>query len=75
MYYTYVIKSLSLDIFYIGQTNNLSDRINRHNQNRNKYTRNYELWGIINQGDSLPHQKMPKYSQPVYHPEYYEQEQ
>ena len=47
MYYTYVIKSQSLDIFYIGQTNNLTDRVNRHNQNRNKYTKGKGPWELI----------------------------
>ena len=47
MYYTYVIKSLFLNIFYIGQTNNLTDRINRHNQNRNKYTKGKGPWELI----------------------------
>ena len=47
MYYTYVIKSTSLDIFYIGQTNDLDDRIKRHNQNRNKFTKNKGPWMLI----------------------------
>ena len=47
MYYTYVLQSLTSDIFYIGQTNNLEDRLNRHNQNRNKYTRGKGPWKMI----------------------------
>jgi putative endonuclease len=47
MYYTYIIKSISNGILYIGQTNNLSDRIKRHNTNQNKYTKNKGLWELI----------------------------
>ena len=47
MFYTYVIKSTSLDIYYIGQTNNLDDRIKRHNQNRNKYTKGKGPWELV----------------------------
>lgn len=43
-YHTYVIQSTSLGIFYIGQTNNLSDRLARYNSNRNKYTKNKGPW-------------------------------
>ena len=39
MYYTYVLQSLTSGIFYIGQTNNLEDRLKWHNQNRNTYTK------------------------------------
>jgi putative endonuclease len=47
MYYTYIIKSISNGILYIGQTNNLSDRIKRHNTNQNKYTKNKGPWELI----------------------------
>ena len=46
MYYTYIIKSTSSDAYYIGQTNNLQDRIDRHNQNRNKYTKGKGPWKL-----------------------------
>jgi len=39
-YYTYVLLSLKDHHFYIGQTNNLDDRIKRHNEGRVKATRN-----------------------------------
>ncbi len=47
MYWTYVIYSPSHDIFYIGQTNNLQDRLLRHNQNRNKYTKGKGPWQLF----------------------------
>jgi len=47
MYYTYIIESISRGSLYIGQTNNISDRINRHNTNQNKYTKNKGPWKLI----------------------------
>jgi putative endonuclease len=47
MYYTYIIKSISKDLYYIGQTNNLEDRIYRHNHNRNKYTKGKGPWKLV----------------------------
>ena len=38
-YYTYIIESESTARLYIGQTNNLEDRLHRHNNNQNKYTK------------------------------------
>jgi len=46
MYYVYILKSLIDGKYYIGQTNNLSDRILRHNQGRviaTKYRKPLEL--------------------------------
>ncbi|KAA3614750.1 MAG: GIY-YIG nuclease family protein [Calditrichaeota bacterium] len=47
MYWTYVIYSSRNDSFYIGHTNNLDDRIKRHNQNRNKYTSGKGPWELM----------------------------
>ena len=44
---TYIIQSQSTTQLYIGQTNNLQDRILRHNQNRNKWTKNKGPWKLI----------------------------
>ena len=46
-YYTYILESLSTGRLYIGQTNNLKDRIDRHNSNRNLSTRNKGPWRLI----------------------------
>jgi len=47
MYYTYVIYSLKVDMIYIGQTNNIEDRLKRHNGNRNKWTKGKGPWELI----------------------------
>ncbi|MCK4642876.1 GIY-YIG nuclease family protein [bacterium] len=39
-FYIYIIQSSSTGRFYIGSTNNLDDRLNRHNNNRSKATKN-----------------------------------
>jgi len=46
-YYTYILKSESTGNFYIGQTNNLEDRIRRHNQGYSKYTKNKGPWVLF----------------------------
>jgi len=38
MYYVYVLKGKN-GITYVGQTNNLLDRLARHNGNRSRYTK------------------------------------
>jgi putative endonuclease len=47
MFWTYVIYSTSTDIYYIGQTDNLADRLVRHDANRNKYTKNKGPWEVV----------------------------
>ncbi|KAA3639116.1 MAG: GIY-YIG nuclease family protein [Bacteroidetes bacterium] len=47
MFFTYVIQSLKTNQIYIGQTNDLEDRLLRHNSNRNKWTKNKGPWSII----------------------------
>jgi putative endonuclease len=46
-FFVYVIQSLSTGKFYIGHTNNLEDRLRRHNKGRSKYTRNKGPWKLI----------------------------
>ncbi|GAB6283757.1 MAG: hypothetical protein STSR0008_25680 [Ignavibacterium sp.] len=46
-YFVYIIHSLKYDIHYIGHTNNLQDRLTRHNNNRSPYTRNKGPWELI----------------------------
>ena len=46
-YFVYIIYSQKCDIYYIGHTNNLIDRLNRHNQNRNKFTSGKGPWEFI----------------------------
>ena len=46
-YYTYILKSKKCDQYYIGQTNNLTSRLKRHNNGYEKYTSKYKPWRII----------------------------
>ncbi|PIR41656.1 MAG: endonuclease [Candidatus Yanofskybacteria bacterium CG10_big_fil_rev_8_21_14_0_10_46_23] len=46
MYYTYVLKSLKNNKFYIGITNNLSRRLSLHNKGRVKSTKSYAPWEV-----------------------------
>jgi len=45
-YYTYILKSEEHDQYYIGQTNNIQKRIQRHNAGRENYTKKYRPWEI-----------------------------
>ena len=44
MYYVYILYSESFDKFYIGQTNDLDDRIKRHNAGSESYTKRFVPW-------------------------------
>ena len=38
-YFVYILKSIKDGSYYIGSTQDLSERLNRHNQGRSKYTK------------------------------------
>ena len=44
--HVYIIKS-DLEYYYIGQTQDLDDRLIRHNQQRSKATRNKGIWKLV----------------------------
>ncbi|WP_439481929.1 GIY-YIG nuclease family protein [Cyclobacterium plantarum] len=46
-YYVYILYSASLDRFYVGQTQNLEERILRHNSGRNKSTKAGIPWEMV----------------------------
>ena len=46
-YYFYIIYSKSLDKFYIGHSNNLEERIKKHNSNHKGFTGKANDWQII----------------------------
>ncbi len=46
MYYIYVIESKKTGRFYIGQTENLDDRVTRHNKGRVTSTKNKGPWEL-----------------------------
>ena len=45
-YIVYIIKS-DRGHYYIGQTKNLEDRLNRHNRNRSKSTKKKRKWELV----------------------------
>jgi putative endonuclease len=47
MYSIYILESQSSGKLYIGQTNNLQDRIKRHNSNQNLATKNKGPWKLL----------------------------
>ena len=47
MYTVYIIKSLKSKRYYIGHTNNINDRLKRHNSRRVKSTKPYLPWELI----------------------------
>ncbi len=46
-YYFYVIRSNSDGSYYKGQTEDLKDRLERHNQGRSSFTRNKAPWKLV----------------------------
>ena len=47
MFTTYILKSLKTGRYYIGQTEDIVDRIKRHNSGRSKATKNSMPWELI----------------------------
>ena len=39
VYFVYILQSLKDHSYYVGSTQDLAERINRHNQGRSKYTK------------------------------------
>ena len=46
-YYVYIIHSNSANLYYIGHTSNLNDRLIRHNSDRNKFTKKKGPWELV----------------------------
>ena len=46
-YTVYILRSVNFDRYYIGQTADISDRLQRHNNGREKYTSPYLPWYLI----------------------------
>ena len=46
-FYTYILQSESSGSLYIGSTNNLDDRLSRHNNNLNTYTKGKGPWLLL----------------------------
>lgn len=47
MFYVYILYSHRLDIYYMGSTGNLEDRIKKHNSGRSIYTKRGIPWEIV----------------------------
>ena len=45
-HFVYIIKSQSTGHHYIGETSDITDRLNRHNSNRSKSTKGKGPWEI-----------------------------
>ena len=46
-FFVYIIKSLKDGTYYIGSTQDLSARFERHNQGRSKYTKSRKPWELV----------------------------
>ena len=46
-YFVYILKSLKDGIYYVGSTNNLKSRVERHNQGRVNYTKPKGPWKLV----------------------------
>ena len=47
MYYVYILKSDQFDKYYIGQTNDIDERLRRHNAGMEKFTSVYRPWQLV----------------------------
>jgi len=47
MYYTYILKSIEYNKFYIGSTEDLRERLNNHNSGKSKFTKAYIPWKLV----------------------------
>ena len=47
MAFTYILFSARLNTYYVGSTNNLVDRLKRHNTGRSTYTKRGVPWMLI----------------------------
>jgi putative endonuclease len=46
-YFVYILKSLKDETYYIGSTQDLNSRIERHNQGRVSYTKPRRPWRLV----------------------------
>ena len=46
-YFVYIIESFKDGSYYVGSAQDLSERIERHNQGRSKYTKAKRPWNLI----------------------------
>ena len=46
-YFMYILRSLKDGTYYVGSTQNLEERIERHNQGRSKFTKVKRPWKLV----------------------------
>ncbi len=46
-YSVYILRSKSTGQYYVGHTNDLEDRLRRHNEGRSQVTRNRGPWRLV----------------------------
>ncbi|RKX31501.1 MAG: GIY-YIG nuclease family protein [Candidatus Zixiibacteriota bacterium] len=46
-YFVYVLQSVVTGTYYIGSTENLKGRLDRHNRGRSKYTKSGKPWNLV----------------------------
>ena len=46
-YFVYIIKSQKDGTYYVGSTQNVEERLERHNQGRSKYTKAKKPWKLV----------------------------
>ena len=47
VFYTYILQSEKTSKLYIGQTNNIEERLKRHNNGENKSTKSGVPWRLV----------------------------
>jgi putative endonuclease len=47
MYYTYILKSVNHNKFYIGSTEDLIERLKSHNSGKSEFTKSYLPWKVV----------------------------
>ena len=47
MYWVYVLFSVKLGKYYVGSSNNISDRLKRHNNKQSRYTKKGVPWDLV----------------------------
>jgi len=66
MYHTYILFSEFTDKYYIGQTTNILERLQKHNSKNKGFTNQADDWGIVyrksfdTRAEALSHEKQIK---------------
>jgi len=47
VYYVYILRSLKDGSFYVGQAQDLEERLQRHNSGRSRYTNKKKPWEMV----------------------------